>query len=65
MAQRISRAKQRVMASEVLFRTTARRRVRRAAAVVLHVLYLIFTESHATTPATHVAAENWRRKRSG
>ena len=47
MAQRITRAKQRVRASGVPFRLPPDRTSRLAA--VLHVLYLIFTEGYAST----------------
>ncbi|MFL6124131.1 RNA polymerase sigma factor [Actinophytocola sp.] len=51
MAQRISRAKQRVRASGVPFRLPPDRTSRLAA--VLHVLYLIFTEGYASTAGPH------------
>ncbi|NUR82604.1 MAG: sigma-70 family RNA polymerase sigma factor, partial [Nonomuraea sp.] len=47
MAQRISRAKQRIKASGVPFRMPADHEQRLAA--VLHVLYLIFTEGYTST----------------
>jgi len=51
MAQRISRAKQRVKTSGVPFRLPPDRTSRLAA--VLHVLYLIFTEGYASTAGPH------------
>ena len=49
MAQRISRAKQRIKASGVPFRLpTDRERAERQSAV-LHVLYLIFNEGYASS----------------
>ncbi|HYQ69688.1 RNA polymerase sigma factor [Actinophytocola sp.] len=51
MAQRISRAKQRVRASGVPFRLPLDRTSRLAA--VLRVLYLIFTEGYASTAGPH------------
>jgi RNA polymerase sigma factor (sigma-70 family) len=51
MAQRISRAKQRVKASGVPFRLPPDRTSRLAA--VLRVLYLVFTEGYASTAGPH------------
>jgi RNA polymerase sigma factor (sigma-70 family) len=55
MAQRISRAKQRIKASGVPFAMpTAAEHAERLRSV-LHVLYLIFTEGHAASTGTRVA----------
>ena len=66
MAQRISRAKQRIKASGVPFRMPAGDERARASAPVLHVLYLIFNEGYTSSagpePAAHGAV---RARRSG
>jgi len=49
MAQRISRAKQRIRASGLPFRMPAEPERTRRLSAVLHVLYLIFTEGYAST----------------
>ncbi|MEH1058773.1 sigma-70 family RNA polymerase sigma factor [Micromonospora sp. CPCC 206171] len=49
MAQRISRAKQRIRDSGVPFRLPDQRERQERLAAVLHVLYLIFTEGHTAT----------------
>jgi RNA polymerase sigma factor (sigma-70 family) len=49
MTRRISRAKQQIKDSGVPFRLPARAERAERFAVVLHVLYLIFTEGHAAT----------------
>jgi RNA polymerase sigma factor (sigma-70 family) len=49
MAQRISRAKQRIKASEVSFRMPARAEWTQRLRSVLHVLYLIFNEGYASS----------------
>ncbi|MFC0508813.1 RNA polymerase sigma factor [Micromonospora costi] len=49
MAQRISRAKQRIRASEVPFRMPERADLAARLAAVRHVLYLIFTEGHTSS----------------
>ncbi|MFD8563710.1 RNA polymerase sigma factor [Streptosporangium canum] len=49
MAQRISRAKQRIKASGVPFRMPASRERARRLGSVLHVLYLIFNEGYASS----------------
>jgi RNA polymerase sigma factor (sigma-70 family) len=49
MTRRISRAKQQVAASGEGFRTPPAAELRSRLAVVLHVLYLIFTEGYAAT----------------
>lgn len=49
MAQRISRAKQRVWASGVRFRMPTDDERRERLGVVMHVLYLIFNEGYATS----------------
>jgi RNA polymerase sigma factor (sigma-70 family) len=49
MAQRISRAKQRIKASDIPFRTPPRTEWADRLRVVLHVLYLIFNEGYAAT----------------
>jgi RNA polymerase sigma factor (sigma-70 family) len=49
MAQRISRAKQRIHSSGVPFELPAREVWRDRLAAVLHVLYLIFSEGYAST----------------
>ncbi|WP_371782749.1 RNA polymerase sigma factor [Streptosporangium subroseum] len=49
MAQRISRAKQRIKASGVPFRMPAPRERARRLGSVLHVLYLIFNEGYASS----------------
>jgi RNA polymerase sigma factor (sigma-70 family) len=55
MAQRISRAKQRIKASGIPFRMPGEQDRARRLAPVLHVLYLIFTEGHtsSTGPDLH------------
>jgi len=55
MAQRISRAKQRIRSSGIPFRMPTAREYPSRLAAVLHVLYLIFTEGHTATsgPALH------------
>jgi RNA polymerase sigma factor (sigma-70 family) len=55
MAQRISRAKQRVKASGVPFALPAAGEWAERLRSVLHVLYLIFTEGHASTTGERVA----------
>jgi len=49
MAQRISRAKQRIKASDVPFRMPARAEWTQRLRSVLHVLYLIFNEGYASS----------------
>ncbi|MBL8748616.1 MAG: RNA polymerase sigma factor [Planctomycetes bacterium] len=49
MAQRISRAKQTIAASEIPFALPTPHERGERLAVVLHVLYLIFSEGHATS----------------
>ncbi|MEV1331628.1 sigma-70 family RNA polymerase sigma factor [Micromonospora costi] len=49
MAQRISRAKQRIRASEAPFRMPERPDLAARLAAVRHVLYLIFTEGHTSS----------------
>ena len=49
MAQRISRAKQRIKASEVPFRMPDRPEWTERLRSVLHVLYLIFNEGYASS----------------
>ncbi|MDO3700336.1 sigma-70 family RNA polymerase sigma factor [Micromonospora sp. C28SCA-DRY-2] len=49
MAQRISRAKQRIRSSGLPFRMPDERDRERRLAAVLHVLYLIFTEGHTAS----------------
>jgi predicted RNA polymerase sigma factor len=49
MAQRISRAKQRIKASDIPFRMPDRRDWTRRLRSVLHVLYLIFNEGYASS----------------
>lgn len=49
MAQRISRAKQRIKASGVPFRQPGERELAERLAAVLHVLYLIFNEGYASS----------------
>jgi RNA polymerase sigma factor (sigma-70 family) len=49
MAQRISRAKQRIKTSGVPFRMPAREELADRLAAVLHVLYLIFNEGYASS----------------
>jgi RNA polymerase sigma factor (sigma-70 family) len=49
MGQRISRAKQRIRASEVPFRMPAPQELPGRLALVLHVLYLIFNEGYASS----------------
>ncbi len=49
MAQRISRAKQSIRASQVPFRMPAPRERRERLPAVLHVLYLIFSEGYASS----------------
>jgi predicted RNA polymerase sigma factor len=55
MAQRISRAKQRVRATGISFRMPSPDEQTERVRVVLHVLYLIFTEGHTSTtgPVLH------------
>lgn len=55
MAQRISRAKQRIKSSGVPFRLPARDEWAERLRAVLHVLYLIFNEGHTSSagPALH------------
>lgn len=55
MAQRISRAKQRIAASGEPFGLPAADELRERLRSVLHVLYLIFTEGYAATSGTEVA----------
>jgi RNA polymerase sigma factor (sigma-70 family) len=55
MAQRISRAKQRIKASGVPFSRPAAGEFVERLRSVLHVLYLIFTEGHAATSGADVA----------
>lgn len=54
MAQRISRAKQRVKASGVPFRMPAPEDRTRRLGAVLHVLYLIFNEGYAGSTGPHL-----------
>ena len=49
MAQRISRAKQRIRASRVPFRMPSREEQRARLRTVLHVLYLIFNEGYSSS----------------
>jgi RNA polymerase sigma factor (sigma-70 family) len=49
MAQRISRAKQRIKASQVSFRMPTSEEQRNGVRTVLHVLYLIFNEGYASS----------------
>ena len=49
MAQRISRAKQRIKASRVPFRMPSREEQRARLRTVLHVLYLIFNEGYSSS----------------
>jgi RNA polymerase sigma factor (sigma-70 family) len=55
MAQRVSRAKQRIKASGVPFVMPAGDESAERLRSVLHVLYLIFTEGHAATTGARVA----------
>ncbi|HMJ37295.1 MAG TPA: sigma-70 family RNA polymerase sigma factor [Baekduia sp.] len=55
MAQRISRAKQRIKASGVPFARPAAGETAERLRSVLHVLYLMFTEGHAATSGAGVA----------
>ena len=65
MAQRISRAKQRIKAPAC--RSACRPRDERAERLgaVLHVLYLIFNEGYASSAARRCSAAISRTKRSG
>ena len=65
MAQRISRAKQRIKTSGVPFRLpTAEERAERLSAV-LHVLYLIFNEGYTSSIGPDLQRSDWRTRRSG
>ena len=69
MAQRISRAKQRIKASEVPFRMPERAEWAERLRSVLHVLYLIFNEGYASTSGddlhrTELSAEAIRLTRT-
>jgi RNA polymerase sigma factor (sigma-70 family) len=55
MAKRISRAKQRIKASDTPFRMPTEAERTRRLRTVLHVLYLIFNEGYAATAGPHVA----------
>ena len=55
MAKRITRAKQRVRASQVPFRMPTRDEWSTRLRTVLHVLYLIFNEGYAASTGPHVA----------
>jgi RNA polymerase sigma factor (sigma-70 family) len=55
MAQRISRAKQRIKASSAPFAMPARGEWAERLRSVLHVLYLVFTEGHAASSGPQVA----------
>jgi RNA polymerase sigma factor (sigma-70 family) len=61
MAQRISRAKQRVKASGVPFQLPANNEYAKRIASVLHVLYLIFSEGYASS----TGADLYRTELSG
>jgi RNA polymerase sigma factor (sigma-70 family) len=54
MAQRISRAKQTIQASELGFRPVGPAERRESLPVVLHVLYLVFSEGYAATSGESV-----------
>jgi predicted RNA polymerase sigma factor len=54
MAQRISRAKQRIKASEVRFRMPTREEQPARVRSVLHVLYLIFNEGYASSAGSEL-----------
>src|SRR5207249_8004894 len=55
MAQRISRAKQRIKSSDVPFRMPTPAEWAERLRSVLHVLYLIFNEGYAPSTGAHVA----------
>ena len=67
MAQRISRAKQRIKAAGAPLRACRRRRsAAERLRVVLHVLYLIFNEGYtASAGAGPAARASWPARRSG
>jgi RNA polymerase sigma factor (sigma-70 family) len=54
MAQRISRAKQSIKASKVVFRLPTPQERKERLPAVLHVLYLIFSEGYASSIGTHL-----------
>lgn len=56
MAQRISRAKARLEQETEPFAVLPRDELPARLAVVMHVLYLVFTEGHAATTGTHLTA---------
>ena len=65
MAQRISRAKQRIHTSGVPFQLPTREAWRPRLASVLHVLYLIFSEGYASSGATTCSDRTCPGRRSG
>ena len=65
MAQRISRAKQRIKASGAPFRMPAADERTARLRSVLHVLYLIFNEGYASSAAPTCTAPSCPARRSG